>query len=339
MRGHKNILVVGGAGYIGSHMLLHLEDTGYQFTVFDNLSRGFADAVPQGSLILGDLRSSSDLDKCFQNNKYDLVMHFSAFAYVGESVAHPELYYKNNVLGSINLFSKMKQYGIRRLVLSSTCAVYGNAVSEKIDEDHPRSPINPYGRTKLMVERIFSDYASAYGMNGICLRYFNAAGCDPQARAGERHNPETHLIPIVLSEALRLQKGGNPKDTELVVNGNDFPTFDGSCIRDYIHVCDLCDAHLRSVNRLWKNEVDGFEIYNLSNGNGFSVLEIIDSCKRITGQPIAYRIAGRRIGDPPTLVGNSEKAKTILKWKPHFTDLDEIVWTAWHWLLLQDRKN
>ena len=327
-----NVLVVGGAGYIGSHMVLAAQEAGWGVTVFDNLSRGFADAVGSARLVQGDLRNPADLDRCFQSGDFDLVMHFAALAYVGESVQAPDLYYQNNVVGALNLLDAMRRQDVRHLVFSSTCATYGEPRQMPIPEDHPQHPINPYGRTKLIIEQALADYAQAFGMNSVSLRYFNAAGCDPAGRAGERHDPETHLIPLVLEEALRLQEGGNPDDTNLTVFGDDFPTRDGTCIRDYIHVDDLCAAHLLAGRRLLAGEVEGAVCLNLANGAGFTVLEVIEACRRVTGQPIRFRIGARRAGDPPELIGDAQRAARDLGWKPEWTSLDAILETAWNWM-------
>ncbi len=332
---NKHILVVGGAGYIGSHMVLALCDAGYAVTVFDNLSRGFADAVGAAPLMLGDLRSPADLDGCFAAHRVDLVMHFAALAYVGESVTEPELYYQNNVVGALNLLTAMRKHGVMRLVFSSTCATYGEPDQVPIDEMHPQRPINPYGRTKLMIEQALVDYATAYGLQSVSLRYFNAAGCDPQCRAGERHDPETHLIPLVLAEALRMQAGGDPRDSRLQVFGTDYPTTDGSCIRDYIHVRDLCVAHLRAAERLLANEALGAEFFNLANGAGFSVLEVIAACRAVTGQAIEYQALPRRAGDPAVLVGDARRAAAVLGWRAEIAELQEVIRTAWQWMDLR----
>lgn len=326
----KLVLVIGGAGYIGSHMVLALQDAGYRPVVFDNLSRGHADAVPVGvPLVVGDLRSPTDLDACLRAHRVDLVMHFAALAYVGESVTEPELYYDNNVIGALNLLAAMRRHGLQRLVFSSSCATYGIPSEVPINEGHPQQPINPYGRTKMMVEQALQDYSVAYGLQSIALRYFNAAGCDPAGRARERHDPETHLIPQVLREAARLAAYGNPRDTQLVVFGDDFPTRDGTCVRDYIHVSDLCSAHLKAAERLLSGAVSGSEVYNLANGQGFSVREVIEACRDVTGQAIEYRIEARRAGDPAELVGNATRAKSVLGWEARVTGLREIVGTAW----------
>ncbi len=324
--------MVGGAGYIGSHMVLALEDAGYAPVVFDNLSRGHADAVANAPLVVGDLRSMPDLDRCFSTHRVDLVMHFAALAYVGESVTKPDLYYQNNVVGALNLLSAMHKHGQRRIVFSSSCSTYGEPERVPIPESHPQRPINPYGRTKLIIEQALADYAGVHGLQSVSLRYFNAAGCDPKGRAGERHDPETHLIPLVLAEAMRTMGGGKPSATSLQVFGGDFPTRDGSCVRDYIHVSDLCRAHLLASERLLSGEVSGAEFYNLANGVGFSVLEVIAACREVTGQPIEYRSVPRRPGDPGELIGDGRRALEVLRWTPDHADLKEIIHTAWEWM-------
>ena len=329
----KNILVVGGAGYIGSHMVLALQDAGYSVVVFDNLSRGFADAVGSVQFIVGDLCSPSDLDACFTLQHIDLVMHFAALAYVGESVTEPEHYYQNNVVGTLNLLAAMRKHGVKKLVFSSTCAIYGEPEQLPINESHTQRPINPYGRTKLMIEHALTDYAIAYGLQSTSLRYFNAAGCDSQGRAGERHAPESHLIPLALAEALRVKRGGKTTETGLQVFGVDFPTPDGSCVRDYIHVSDLCQAHLLAAERLLGLVTGCAEFYNLANGTGFSVLEVIAACREITGVPIQYHIAPRRDGDPAILIGDASMAEKVLGWRPEISELSAIIETAWVWML------
>jgi UDP-glucose-4-epimerase GalE len=328
----KTVLVVGGAGYIGSHMVLALQDADLHAVVLDNLSRGHADAVSGAPLVVGDLRSMPDIEDCLRKHRPDVVMHFAALAYVGESVGSPEQYYQNNVVGALNLMAAMRKHGCGAFVFSSTCSTYGEPRKVPIPEDHPQAPINPYGRTKLMIEHALEDYAAAYGTRSVSLRYFNAAGCDPQGRAGERHDPETHLIPLVLNEALRTKRGGAPESTRLRVFGDDFPTEDGSCVRDFIHVSDLCQAHLLAANRLMEGRVHGLEAFNLANGVGFSVLQVIDACRRVTGQPIRYRTEGRRAGDPATLVGECGKAFSVLGWKPRHAKLEDIIGTAWSWM-------
>lgn len=328
----NRVLVVGGAGYIGSHMVLALQDAGYPVLVFDNLSRGHEDAVNGAPLVVGDLRSRQDLRACFSEHPVDLVMHFSALAYVGESVAEPELYYQNNVLGTLNLLAEMRRCDVDLLVFSSTCSTYGEPEHVPIGETHPQRPINPYGRSKLMIEQVLGDYAGGHGLNSISLRYFNAAGCDPKGRAGERHDPETHLIPLVLEEAWRINEGGDPAATALRVFGSDFPTPDGSCIRDYIHVTDICAAHLLAAERLLSGGCRGAEYYNLANGAGFSVLDVIDVCRKVTGLPVQYEIEDRRPGDPATLVGDARKAEDGLGWTVEFGSLEDIIATHWAWM-------
>ncbi len=326
----KRILVVGGAGYIGSHMCLALRQAGYHVTVFDNLSRGHADAVGDAELVVGDIRSPDQLRACFSQG-FDLVMHFAAMAYVGESVTDPAAYYSNNVSGSLLLFDAMRHAGVSRLVFSSTCATYGDPLERPIAETHPQNPVNPYGRSKRMVEQVLADYADAYGLQSISLRYFNAAGCDPGGRLGERHEPETHLIPLIMQQALRVRDGADPGITALQIHGNDFETADGTCVRDYVHVSDLCRAHLLAAERLLSGVSGGAEAFNLGNGRGYSVLEVIDAVARVSGIDIRYSVGPRRAGDPAWLVGSAERARTVLGWEPAISDIDAIVATAWQW--------
>lgn len=330
---NKIVLVVGGAGYIGSHMVLMLLESGYRVVVFDNLSRGFRESIPEYvTFFQGDLRDRHQLARCFTQYPIDLVMHFAALAYVGESVQRPADYYANNVIGTLNLLDVMREFGVNKLVFSSSCAIYGEPDTIPITEDHPKNPINPYGRTKWMIEQAMQDYAPVYGLNSISLRYFNAAGCDEQGRTGERHEPETHLIPLVLREAQRIQQGGNPEQTQLAIFGDDFDTPDGSCIRDYIHVTDLCHAHLLAAKRLLSHPNLGAEAFNLSNGNGYSVKEVITACEQVTGLTISYKIHSRRLGDPAALVGSANKAAQTLGWLPKNTHLISIVDSAWRWM-------
>ena len=300
-----SILVVGGAGYIGSHLVKMLLQNDYQVTVFDNLSRGNRDAVGRAELVVGDLLDPGALKRLFADRRFDAVMHFAALAYVGESVEQPARYYQNNVAGTLNLLDAMLRAKVDKIVFSSTCATYGNPITLPITEEHPQNPINPYGISKLMVEKILADYAAAYGLQSVALRYFNAAGCDPDGELGERHNPETHLIPLVLHEALRVLEGGDPALTKLCIFGDDFDTSDGTCIRDYIHVMDLCLAHIAAMHRLLNDSSNGAESYNLGNGHGVSVKEVIETCKKVTGIDIGYSIAERRPGDPARLVGSA----------------------------------
>lgn len=313
-------------------MVLALLDEGWHVTVFDNLSRGFADAVGAAKLVIGDLLNPADLDACLSSEKYDLVMHFAAFAYVGESVQRPDLYYQNNVVGALNLLESMRRHAVTRIVFSSTCATYGEPKTLPISENHPQLPINPYGRTKLIIEQALGDYSAAYGTKSVSLRYFNAAGCDPLGRVGERHDPETHLIPLVLSEALRISQGGCAKETMLAVFGRDFPTRDGSCVRDYIHVVDICRAHFLAAKRLLDDKSMGAEYFNLANGDGFSVLEVIEACRSVTGQAIEYRVSPRRSGDPAELIGDAKRASITLEWRPEFVSLETIIETSWNWI-------
>jgi UDP-glucose-4-epimerase GalE len=328
-----SVLVVGGAGYIGSHMCHMLADAGHQVTVLDNLSRGHRAAIAPGAdFVQGDIRSTHDLDACFSGRRFDVVMHFAALAYVGESVLDPARYYDNNVVGSLRLLDAMRAHGVPGIVFSSTCATYGEPQELPIGETHPQQPVNPYGRSKLMVEQALADYATGYGTRSISLRYFNAAGCDPAGRVGECHDPETHLIPLVLEQALRVRRGGDPANTRLQVLGGDFPTADGTCVRDYIHVSDLCRAHLLAAERLAGGGMAGAEAYNLGNGHGYSVLEVIEAARRVTGVDIRHHVVARRAGDPSALVGSAMRAAEVLGWQPEIPGIDDIVATAWRWM-------
>lgn len=326
-----SILVTGGAGYIGSHMVKLLVHRGHQVTVFDNLSTGHRDAVSAADFVEGDLRRRGHAARAFEGRQIDVVMHFAASCYVGESVQNPAKYYTNNIIGTLNLLEAMRTAQVNRLVFSSTCSTYGDPVSLPMSEDHPQRPVNPYGMSKLTVERAMADYGRAYGLDTVALRYFNAAGCDPEGELGERHDPETHLIPLILREALRVRAGGNPEDTQLRVFGDDFDTPDGSCVRDYVHIADLCAAHLLAMERLMGGKVAGFKAFNLGTGKGFSVKEIIETCRRVTGQDIRFRIASRREGDPARLVASASRARAELGWSPEFNELSDIVETAWRW--------
>lgn len=319
------ILVTGGAGYIGSHAVLALKRAGYGVVVLDNLVYGHRDLVEQVlqvDLIVGDINDRPLLDELFA--KYDIaaVMHFSAYAYVGESVTTPDKYYRNNVVATLTLLEAMQAASINKFVFSSTCATYGVPKTVPIPEDHPQSPINPYGATKLMVERILADFGVAYGLKSVCFRYFNAAGADPTGLLGEDHDPETHLIPLVLQTALG-------KRQSVSIFGIDYDTPDGTCIRDYIHVTDLADAHILGVEYLLQG--GDAAIFNLGNGNGFSVREVIDTAKQVTGREIKVVESDRRAGDPPALVGSGEKARKILGWNPQYPELDKIISHAWNW--------
>jgi len=281
--------------------------------------------------VRGELRSRADIEAVLGGARFDAVVHFAAFCYVGESVAQPSKYYENNVLGTLNLLEAMRAAGVARLVFSSSCATYGNPVRLPIDESHPQNPVNPYGMTKFTAERAMADFGHAYGLRTVALRYFNAAGCDPEGALGERHDPETHLIPLVLREALRVRAGGRPEDTGLRVNGEDYDTPDGSCVRDYVHVFDLCDAHLRALQRLMDGRTGAFEAFNLGNARGTSVKEVIAVCRDVTGIDIRYVVSGRRPGDPAALVADSRRAREVLGWTPRHEGLADIVQTAWNW--------
>lgn len=317
-----HILLCGGAGYIGSHMAKLLSESGFELTVLDNLSTGHEQALKWGDFVEADIRDADALDKVFSGREIDAVMHFSAKSLVGESVTHPEMYHDNNVVGSQRLLDAMRRHNVKKFIFSSTAAVYGMPDSESIDENHNTKPINPYGETKLAVERILSLYASA-GIRSVALRYFNAAGADLSGEIGEAHDPETHLIPNILKSAL---SGG---DSRLKIFGTDYPTPDGTCVRDYVHVSDLADAHLLALKHLEKAE--GFNVFNLGSGAGFSVKEVLQSCEEVLGEPIAHDIEDRRPGDPPVLVANSTRAREVLGWQPKFTDLKPIVESALNW--------
>lgn len=317
-----NILVVGGAGYIGSHMVKRLGQLGCAVTTLDNLSSGHRDAVLCGEFIEGDLADRSMLASVLQPGRFDAVMHFASFIQVGESVQNPAIYYANNVSNTLNLLDAMRAAEVKRFIFSSTAATFGEPRYTPIDEQHPQVPINPYGRTKLMIEQVLEDYDRAYGLKSVCLRYFNAAGADPDGELGERHDPETHLIPLVLQAA----SGRRPA---ISVFGRDYDTPDGTCIRDYIHINDLCEAHWLALQSLAQGQ--GSQRYNLGNGCGFSVQQVIDAARRVTGQPIAIHEAPRRDGDPARLVADSTQARQRLGWNPQFADLDAMVRHAWGW--------
>lgn len=319
------ILVTGGAGYIGAHAVKALEEKGFQVVILDNLVYGHREPVEthlKAKLVTGDIGDRAFLDRLFTDNKIDAVMHFAAFAYVGESVTDPAKYYQNNVVGTLTLLDAMRQHGIDNFIFSSTCATYGNPQFIPITEDHPQQPINPYGAGKFAVERVLQDYDPAYGLKSVIFRYFNAAGADPDGMFGEDHNPETHLIPLILQAAA----GKRPA---ISVFGDDYETPDGTCIRDYIHVTDLAQAHVLGLEYLLQNRVS--QIFNLGNGSGFSVKEVIDTAKQVTGKEISIDRCPRRAGDPATLIGSSAKAREMLGWKPKYADLTTIVKHAWDW--------
>ncbi len=315
------ILIVGGAGYIGSHMVAILAEKGAEVVTLDSLVTGHRDAVIAGEFVQGDLADRAMLARVFATHRFDAVMHFASFIQVGESVRDPAPYYRNNVANTQNLLDAMVAHGVESFVFSSTAAVFGEPVRVPIDETHPTRPINPYGRSKLMVEQMLRDYERAYALQSVSLRYFNAAGADPDGRLGERHDPETHLIPLVLQAA---SGRGRP----VRVFGSDYDTPDGTCIRDYIHVVDLCEAHLLALQRLAGGGGSG--AFNLGNGNGYSVREVIDTARRVTGKAIPVEYAERRPGDPARLVADASCARAEMGWSPQF-DLAAIVEHAWTW--------
>lgn len=326
-----SVLVTGGAGYVGSHMVKLLLELGHSVTVFDNLARGHRDAVLCDDFFEGDLLDRDSLDRALRSRRFDVVMHFAALCYVGESVQRPLDYYRNNVSGTLNLVDAMLGASVRNLVFSSTCSTYGNPVEVPIRESHPQDPINPYGATKLAVESALRHFAAAGLLDSLALRYFNAAGSDRAGTIGERHDPETHLIPLVLLEALRVRGGGDPSQTALVVHGGDYATPDGTCVRDYVHVEDLAQAHLLAAERLVDGGLPGMSAFNLGADKGLSVLDVIAACRAVTGVPIEYRMGPRRPGDPPLLVADSSLARRQLGWSPSCSGLDEIVRSAWAW--------
>lgn len=315
-----NILVVGGAGYIGSHMVKKLLVTGHAVVVLDNLSTGHLDAVIGGTFIKGDIEDRSLLDQIFSERCFDAVFHFASYIQVGESVKQPDIYYQNNFSATLNLLDAMVAAGIKHFVFSSTAAIFGDPNYTPIDEAHPKFPINPYGRSKWMVEQVLEDYDRAFGLRSVCLRYFNAAGADPESELGERHEPETHLIPILLQVAAGRRERAS-------VFGTDYPTPDGTCVRDYIHVMDLCDAHIAALDYLRATNISNR--FNLGNGNGFSVAQVVKVVETVTGKVLTIDYAERRPGDPAILVANASLARSILGWLPQYGDLEIIVHHAW----------
>lgn len=316
------VLVVGGAGYIGSHMVKMLVDAGHEVVTFDNLSSGFRDAVLGGAFVEGDLSDLVAIDQVFAQYQPDAVMHFASYIQVGESVQHPDKYYLNNFTNTLNLLNGMVKHQVKHFIFSSTAAVFGESEYVPIDEAHAKQPLNPYGRSKWMVEQVLADYERAYGIKSVCLRYFNAAGADPSGLLGERHEPETHLIPLVL-QAL---SGRRP---QISVFGRDYDTPDGTCIRDYIHIVDLCTAHLLALQKLIRT---GESMrFNLGNGEGFSVQQVIAAAERVTGRKIKIIEGPRREGDPARLVADATLAKKMLDWQPVYTDLETIITHAWQW--------
>ncbi len=316
-----NVLVTGGAGYVGSVVAEALLDRGHKLIVLDNLKQGHRDAVvAQAELVVADICDAQGLERVFRQSKIDAVMHMAAETTVEYSVTDPKRYFRNNIVGGINLLDAIVQYGVDKLIFSSSAAVYGEPQKTPIEEDHPKAPTNSYGESKLMFERILSWYGKAYGLKYISLRYFNAAGASP--RFGEDHRPETHLIPNVLKAVLH-------QDKPVSVFGTDYPTRDGACVRDYIHVIDVAQAHLLALEKL--DRLNG-GVYNLGNGQGYSVLEVINAAKKVTGITMPVSIGPRRAGDPAVLVASSALAKKELGWKPQFPELESIIESAWNWL-------
>jgi len=317
------LLIPGGAGYIGSHMVRYAQEHGHEVVVLDDFSTGHDWAVKDCEILRVNLLDQDKLSQLLMGRHFDGVIHFAAKSLVGESVKKPDLYYRNNVVGTLNLVNEMLSNDVNNLVFSSTAAIFGNPVTDKIAENHPKNPINPYGQSKLMVENILQDICSANDFNATCLRYFNAAGAHESGEIGEAHDPETHLIPNVLKAAIL-------NESNLKVFGDDYPTPDGTCVRDYVHVTDLAQAHLLGLEYLKKNK--GLSAFNLGNGDGFSVLHIIKTCKAILKENINFEIEDKRSGDPASLIADMTAAKNILDWKPKFSDLNDIISSAatWH---------
>lgn len=315
-------LVVGGAGYIGSHMVKQLLTAGHELVVADNFSTGHRSALLGGTLVELDIADAQALDTLFAHHRFDAVFHFASFIQVGESVTEPAKYYQNNCSATLTLLQAMVRAGIKHFIFSSTAAVYGDPVYVPIDEAHPKAAINPYGRSKWMVEQMLEDFDRAYGLKSVCLRYFNAAGADPEGQLGERHEPETHLLPLILQAA-------SGRRESITVYGRDYDTPDGTCIRDYVHVTDLVAAHALAVNYLLEGGAS--TAFNLGNGQGFSVQQVIDTARQVTGQDICVTDAPRRAGDPPRLVADPRRANALLGWEPQFASLEQIVTHAWNW--------
>lgn len=317
----QKILIVGGAGYIGSHTLRCLADKGYECVVLDNLDNGHREAVDvRAEFEQADLLDKESLQRVFDKHSFDAVIHFAAFIMMGESVADPQKYYRNNVAGTLNLLEVMLAHNVKKIVFSSTCGIYGNPQYVPLDEKHPQCPLNPYSQSKLMIENIFKDYAAAYGLRYIALRYFNASGAAPDGRIGESHNPESHLIPLVL-KAIK----GELENIRIL--GNDYETPDGTCLRDYIHVDDLAAAHSLAVEKL--DDFQGF--INLGTGIPTSVMQIISAAEKVTGKKCPVVIDKRRPGDATVLYADNSKAREILGWTPQYTDIEDIIRTAWNW--------
>jgi UDP-glucose 4-epimerase len=318
----KKILVTGGAGYVGSHAVRQLVRDGYPSLVLDNLTYGHRELAGNVDLVEGDVENTALLEKIFSDYPIEAVMHFAAYAYVGESVLDPGKYYQNNVVNTLRLLQTMIRVGVNKIIFSSSCATYGNPVQIPMTEEHPQNPISPYGATKLMVERILRDFDAAYGLRFVSFRYFNAAGADPEGGIGEWHVPETHLIPLVLDAAAGKRQA-------VQIYGTDYETPDGTCIRDYIHVTDIAQAHILGLKHLLAGKPSG--AFNLGNGSGFSVREVVQTAEKVTGKKIKVIEVSRRPGDPAVLVGSSDKAHRYLGWRTLFPTLESIVDTAWQW--------
>ena len=316
------VLVVGGAGYIGSHMVKMLLGAGHEVITLDNLSSGHRDAVLGGTFVEGDLADTQGLHQVFEQYQPEAVMHFASYIQVGESVRKPDIYYRNNVTNTLNLLDVMLKFEVKKFIFSSTAAVFGEPDYVPIDEAHPNRPLNPYGRSKWMIEHVLADYDKAFDLRSVCLRYFNAAGADPEGQLGERHDPETHLIPLILQAA-------SGRRENIQVFGRDYDTPDGTCIRDYIHIVDLCSAHLAALEYLTKG--GSSDRFNLGNGSGFSVQEVIDAVQKVSGKQVTVINGPRREGDPARLVADAKRARSILAWQPTYTALDTIVSHAWQW--------
>lgn len=323
----KQLLITGGAGYIGSHMVKLSQENGFDVVVIDDFSSGNKWAVKNCEVLKVNLLDSERLSKLLKGRSFEGVIHFAGKSLVKDSFKNPNLYFQNNVSGSINLINEMLKNDLNRIVFSSSAAIFGNPVTKKIKENHPKVPINPYGSSKLIVENILEQICSSYDFNAICLRYFNAAGADVNSEIGEAREPETHIIPNILKAII--------SNKTLEVFGNDYPTSDGTCIRDYIHVTDLSEAHLLSLEKM--NTLKGFNTFNLGNQKGFSVLDLIKKSEEIVGKKITYEIKSRRKGDPSHLISSSSKAKKMLNWNPKNSELEKIIQTAYNWHLKFDK--
>ena len=323
----NKVLVVGGAGYIGSQMAKYLSKRGFAPVVLDNLSTGHAESARFGQLVVGDLADQALLDQLFSEHEFLGVMHFAAASLVGESMVDPAKYYRNNVSNTLNLLDAMVKHGVKDFIFSSTAAIFGEPHYTPIDEAHPKNPINPYGASKLMIERILEDYAAAYELNSVSLRYFNACGADPEGNLGELHDPETHLIPLV------LQAASGRRDF-IKIFGSDYPTPDGTCVRDYIHIVDLCQAHHKALEKLLDKSLSGAETFNLGNGNGFSVKDVIETAEGVVnkdGKSITLVKSERRPGDPAVLVADAKAAVKVLSWRPEYSSLKNMLEHSWVW--------